>query len=158
MAAERTHHASPIDAFVAASLADHGLAIRPAAPPHTLARRLSLDLIGLPPDPAVADAFAANPSAAAYERLVDQLLAAPQFGEHWARMWLDLARHADTRGYEKDLGRTMWPYRDWVVEAINADMPLDRFTEEQLAGDLMPAADADTTRRRQIATRCIATR
>ncbi len=143
---------SPIDAFVTARLIGSGLEIRPPASAHTLARRLALDLVGLPPDPAVADAFAANPSVAAYERLVDRLLAAPQFGEHWARLWLDLARYADTKGYEKDLGRTMWPYRDWVVESLNADMPLDQFTAEQLAGDLMPAADADTTRKRQIAT------
>jgi hypothetical protein len=144
--------ASPIDAFVAARLAEEGLAIREPAPPHTLARRLALDLVGLPPAPDVADAFAADPTPAAYEQLVDDLLARPQFGEHWARMWLDLARYADTKGYEKDLGRTMWPYRDWVVEALNADMPLDRFTEEQLAGDLLPEADPHTTRRRQIAT------
>jgi len=144
--------ADPIDAFVAARLADHGLAIRPSAPPHTLARRLAIDLVGLPPDPVAVEAFAAAPTPAAYERLVDRLLASPQFGEHWARMWLDLARYADTKGYEKDLGRTMWPYRDWVVEALNADMPLDRFTAEQLAGDLMPAAAEDPTRRRLIAT------
>ncbi|MFM8434298.1 MAG: DUF1549 and DUF1553 domain-containing protein, partial [Planctomycetia bacterium] len=79
---------------------------------------------------------------------VDALLASPQFGEHWARMWLDLARYADTKGYEKDLGRTMWPYRDWVVDALNTDMPLDRFTEEQLAGDLLPGA----TRQQIVAT------
>jgi hypothetical protein len=151
-AADGPPPASPIDAFVAARLAERGLAIREPAPPHTLARRLALDLIGLPPDPDDADAFAADPTPAAYERLVDDLLARPQFGEHWARMWLDLARYADTKGYEKDLGRTMWPYRDWVVEALNADMPLDRFTEEQLAGDLLPESDPDTTRRRQIAT------
>jgi hypothetical protein len=151
-AADRSPPASPIDAFVAARLAEEGLAIREPAPPHTLARRLALDLIGLPPDHAAAEAFAADPTPAAYEQLVDDLLARPQFGEHWARTWLDLARYADTKGYEKDLGRTMWPYRDWVVEALNADMPLDRFTEEQLAGDLLPESDPDTTRRRQIAT------
>ena len=144
--------ASPIDAFVAARLAAEGLAIREPAPPHTLARRLALDLVGLPPDPGAAEAFAADPTPAAYEKMVDDLLARPQFGEHWARVWLDLARYADTKGYEKDLGRTMWPYRDWVVEALNADMPLDRFTAEQLAGDLLPEADPDTTRRRRIAT------
>ena len=139
---------SPIDAFVAARLAERGLALQPAAEPHTLLRRLSLDLVGLPPSPEAAAAFAADPSPAAYEREVDALLATPQFGEHWSRMWLDLARYADTKGYEKDLGRTMWPYRDWVVEALNADLPLDRFTEEQLAGDLLPAA----TRQQLIAT------
>jgi hypothetical protein len=150
--ADRHAFASPIDAFVAARLAAKGLAIRDPAPPHALARRLALDLVGLPPDPAAAEAFAAAPTPAAYEQMVDDLLARPQFGEHWARMWLDLARYADTKGYEKDLGRTMWPYRDWAVEALNADMPLDRFTAEQLAGDLMPEADPDTTRRRRIAT------
>lgn len=130
------HH--PIDALVSAKLANKGLALRPAAAPQTLVRRLWLDLIGLPPTPEIADAFAKNPSPAAYEKMVDELLAKPQFGEHWARMWLDLARYADTKGYEKDLGRTIWPYRDWVVNALNADMPLDQFTTEQLAGDLLP--------------------
>lgn len=109
--AGQTTLSSPIDAFVAARLAEHGLALKPAAEPHTLLRRLSLDLVGLPPSPEAAAAFAADPSPAAYEAAVDALLASPQFGEHWARMWLDLARYADTKGYEKDLGRTMWPYR-----------------------------------------------
>jgi hypothetical protein len=128
----------PIDDLVSATLSKKGLALRPPASPQTLTRRLWLDLIGLPPTPEIADKFAADPSPAAYERMVDDLLSRPQFGEHWARMWLDLARYADTKGYEKDRGRTMWPYRDWVVNAINADMPLDRFTTEQLAGDLFP--------------------
>lgn len=128
----------PIDALVSAALAKKGLALRTTAPPQMLVRRLWLDLIGLPPTPEIADKFAANPSPAAYERMVDELLAKPQFGEHWARMWLDLARYADTKGYEKDLGRTIWPFRDWVVNALNADMPLDQFTTEQLAGDLLP--------------------
>ncbi len=128
----------PIDVLVSAALAKKGLALRASAPPHTLVRRLWLDLIGLPPSPEIADKFAATPSPAAYERMVDELLAKPQFGEHWARMWLDLARYADTKGYEKDLGRTIWPFRDWVVNALNADMPLDQFTTEQLAGDLLP--------------------
>lgn len=128
----------PVDALVSAALAKKGLALRASASPHTLVRRLWLDLIGLPPTPEIADKFAANPSPAAYERMVDELLDKPQFGEHWARMWLDLARYADTKGYEKDLGRTIWPFRDWVVNALNADMPLDQFTTEQLAGDLLP--------------------
>ncbi|MFN0085283.1 MAG: PSD1 and planctomycete cytochrome C domain-containing protein [Blastocatellia bacterium] len=138
----------PIDALVGAALAKKGLALRPPAAPHSLARRVWLDLIGLPPTPETADRFAADPSPAAYEQMVDELLRKPRFGEHWARMWLDLARYADTKGYEKDLGRTMWPYRDWVVEAFNADMPLDRFTTEQLAGDLLP----NPTERQLIAT------
>ncbi len=129
-----------IDAFVDAALAAKGLVASLPASPQTLVRRLSLDLIGLPPTPEAADAFARDPTEAAYERLVDELLARPQFGEHWARMWLDLARYADTKGYEKDLGRTMWPYRDWVVEAFNRDLPLDQFTVKQLAGDLAPGA------------------
>jgi hypothetical protein len=128
----------PIDVLVQRVLAKRGLKLQPPATAHNLVRRLSLDLIGLPPSPETADRFAANPSPTAYEKLVDELLQSPQFGEHWARMWLDIARYADTKGYEKDLGRTMWPYRDWVIGAFNADMPLDRFTEEQLAGDLLP--------------------
>lgn len=130
--------AGALDDLVAVQLASRGLKLQAAASPHTLARRLSLDLIGLPPTPELADALAADPSPQAYERLVDDLLSSPRFGEHWARMWLDLARYADTKGYEKDLGRTMWPYRDWVIDALNSDMPLDQFTLEQLAGDLLP--------------------
>lgn len=129
---------SPIDVIVSASLATKGLSLRPAAEPHQLVRRLWLDLIGLPPSIEVADQFAANPSDAAYEKMIDQLLASPGFGEHWARMWMDLARYADTKGYEKDLGRTVWPYRDWLINSINADMSLDQMTTEQLAGDLLP--------------------
>ncbi|MCB1226038.1 MAG: PSD1 domain-containing protein [Verrucomicrobiales bacterium] len=129
-----------IDSLVGTALSNKGLRLRPEAPPHTLARRVWLDLIGLPPTPEVADAFAADPSPAAYERMVDGLLNQPQFGEHWARMWMDLARYADTKGYEKDLGRDVWPWRDWVIDAFNADMPLDEFTLEQLAGDLLPEA------------------
>lgn len=135
--------AGTIDDLVRTRLASKGLSMRPPASPQTLARRLSLDLIGLPPTPEAADALASDPSPEAYERFVDTLLARPQFGEHWARMWLDLARYADTKGYEKDRGRTMWPYRDWVVKAFNDDMRLDRFTAEQLAGDLLPDATND---------------
>src|SRR5262245_47169785 len=138
----------PIDTLISAALSKQGLALRPPAAPQSLVRRLWLDVIGLPPTPEIADSFAANPSVAAYEWMVDELLKKPQFGEHWARMWLDLARYADTKGYEKDRGRTMWPYRDWVVDALNADLPLDRFTTEQLAGDLLP----NPTERQLIAT------
>jgi len=134
---------SPIDTLNANTLVSHGLAIRPSAEPHQLARRIWLDVIGLPPTPEAADTFAANPSDAAYEKMIDDLLASPQFGEHWARMWMDLARYADTKGYEKDLGRTMWPYRDWLIRAINNDMPLDQMTVEQLAGDLLPKPTND---------------
>lgn len=127
-----------LDSLVAEALAVKSLKPRESAPPHTLVRRLYLDIVGLPPAPEIADAFAKDPSPAAYARLVDELLKMPQYGEHWARMWLDLARYADTKGYEKDVGRTIWPFRDWVVNALNSDMPLSQFTEEQLAGDLLP--------------------
>ncbi|MGA1631996.1 MAG: PSD1 and planctomycete cytochrome C domain-containing protein [Phycisphaerales bacterium] len=103
-------------------------------------RRVSLDLIGLPPSAEEVEAFLADPSDAAYGAAVDRLLASPRFGERWARWWLDLARYADSKGYEKDDGRTVWPYRDWVIRAFNEDMPLDRFAMEQLAGDLLPDA------------------
>lgn len=126
-----------LDQLVSDNLNKHGLTLRPSASPHALVRRLSLDLTGLPPTVEQADEFAKDPTPAAYEKLIDTLLASPQFGEHWGRMWLDLARYADTKGYEKDLGRTMWPYRDWVIQAFNTDMPLDQFTLEQLAGDLL---------------------
>jgi mono/diheme cytochrome c family protein len=125
-----------LDDQVRQGLARKNLELQPVAAPAVLARRLALDLIGLPPSPEMVASI--DGSEEAYVALVDGLLASPQFGEHWARMWLDLARYADTKGYEKDLGRTMWPYRDWVVTALNADMPLDRFTREQLAGDLLP--------------------
>src|SRR5262245_51862517 len=110
----------PIDALVSSALAKKGLVLCRPASAQSLVRRLWLDIIGLPPTPEIADSFAANPSVAAYEWMVDELLKKPQFGEHWARMWLDLARYADTKGYEKDRGRTMWPYRDWVVDGLNA--------------------------------------
>jgi len=139
---------SPIDTIVSSTLAAKGITLRAAAEPHQLVRRVWLDLTGLPPTVEVADKFAANPSDAAYEQMIDELLASPRFGEHWARMWMDLARYADTKGYEKDLGRTVWPYRDWLINAINADMPLDQMTKEQLAGDLLP----DPTNDQLIAT------
>lgn len=109
----------------------------------SLARRTYLDLIGLPPTQSEADAFAKDTSPDAYEKLVDRLLASPRYGERWARRWLDLARYADTNGYEKDRDRSIWPYRDWVIRAINADMPFDQFSVEQLAGDMLPDATQD---------------
>lgn len=130
-----------IDAFVLARLDAEKLKPAPEADPYVLARRVSLDLTGLPPDPSRAAAFVQDPSPAAYERLVDELLASPRFGERWARMWLDLARYADTQGYEKDNRRIIWPYRDWVIQAFNKNIPFDRFTILQLAGDLLPNAD-----------------
>ena len=142
---------NPIDQFVLARLLSEGLAPSPEADPATLCRRLSLDLIGLPPTPDEADEFqraASVDSQSAIETLVDRLLASPHYGERWARRWLDLARYADTNGYEKDRERTIWPYRDWVIHALNAGMPFDEFTIEQIAGDLLPNA----TREQRIAT------
>jgi hypothetical protein len=129
-----------IDFFVLARLEAAGLRPSPPADRYTLVRRVFLDLIGLPPTPAEADAFVNDPSPDAYEKLVDRLLASPHYGERWARRWLDLARYADTNGYEKDRVRSIWPYRDWVINALNADLPFDRFTVEQIAGDLLPGA------------------
>ena len=103
-------------------------------------RRLSLDLIGLPPSPEEVDAFLADRSPDAYERAVDRLLASPHFGERWARPWLDQARYADSNGYNIDAPRSIWKYRDWVIAAFNADMPFDQFAIDQIAGDLRPGA------------------
>lgn len=139
---------SDLDRFVLARLEHEGLAPSPAADRQTLARRVSLDLTGLPPDPAILAKYLADTSPQAYETLVDDLLNSPAYGERWARMWLDLARYADTKGYEKDLARTVWRYRDWVIDAFNSDMPYDQFTREQLAGDLLPNA----TLEQQLAT------
>jgi hypothetical protein len=133
----------PIDAFVRARLAREGLAAAPEAEPATLLRRLSLDLTGLPPSPDEVAAFLADARPDAWERQVDRLLASPHYGERWAWDWLDVARYADTNGFQGDPERTMWPWRDWVVRALNANMPFDRFSIEQLAGDLLPAATTD---------------
>ncbi|MBM3981227.1 MAG: DUF1553 domain-containing protein [Planctomycetes bacterium] len=132
--------ANPIDAFIQTRLKQEGLKPAPAADRYALARRVYLDLIGVPPTPAEADAFVKDDAPGAYEKLVDKLLATPLYGERWARKWLDLARYADTNGYEKDRRRSVWPYRDWVIRALNDDMPFDRFTIEQLAGDMLPNA------------------
>jgi Protein of unknown function (DUF1553)/Protein of unknown function (DUF1549)/Planctomycete cytochrome C len=129
-----------VDNFILARLEAEGLSPSPEADRYTLVRRLYLDLIGVPPTIEEADAFIADNSAEAYEKLVDRLLQDPRYGERWARRWLDLARYADTNGYEKDRQRSIWPYRDWVIDALNADMPFDRFTIEQLAGDMLPNA------------------
>ncbi|HEV8066361.1 MAG TPA: PSD1 and planctomycete cytochrome C domain-containing protein [Planctomycetaceae bacterium] len=136
---------NPIDDFVQAQLESSGLDLKPSPPAdrYTLARRVCLDLVGLPPTPDEADAFVNDPAPDAYERLVDRLLASPHYGERWARRWLDLARYADTNGYEKDRTRSIWPYRDWVIAAINADMPFDQFTIKQLAGDMLPNASLE---------------
>lgn len=132
-----------IDRFVLARLEKEGLKPSGTADRYTLVRRLYLDLIGLPPTPEEADAFVKDSSRDAYEKLVDRLLASAHYGERWGRRWLDLARYADTNGYEKDRPRSIWPYRDWVINALNADMPFDRFTIEQIAGDLLPKATPD---------------
>jgi len=124
---------NPIDAFVRAKLAEKGMKPSPQASAETLSRRVSLDLIGLPPD-------GRNGMEVKYEEVVERLLGSPQFGERWAWDWLDAARYADTNGYQGDPERTMWPWRDWVVKAINANMRYDQFTVWQLAGDLMPNA------------------
>ena len=132
-----------IDSFILAKLDQAELTPSPQAESYQLIRRLSLDLTGLPPTLEEAESFASDPSPAAYSAAVERLLSSPAFGEHWARMWLDLARYADTKGYEKDNPRTIWRYRDWVIEALNADMPYDEFTLHQLAGDLLPKATSD---------------
>ena len=133
-----------IDRFILAKLEDEGTSPSPQADRNTLIRRVSLDLIGLPPTPAEAAAFAADKRPDAYERLLDRLLASPHYGEKWARTWLDLAHYADSDGYEKDLVRPWaWRYRQWVLEALNRDMPYDQFTIEQLAGDLLPGATVE---------------
>ena len=129
-----------IDRFILARLEREKLSPSPEAARPALLRRLSLDLIGLPPTPEELDAFLADTSTDAYERAVDRLLASPHFGERWARPWLDLARYADTNGHEKDNRRSIWKYRDWVIDALNRDMPFDRFTVEQIAGDMLPEA------------------
>ena len=134
---------NPIDAFVLARMEKEGLTPSPRASKEMLLRRVYLDLIGLPPTLAEVDAFLADSSPDAYEKVVDKLLASPHYGERWARPWLDLARYADSNGYEKDSLRTMWKYRDWVIEALNKDMPFDQFTIEQIAGDMLPEPTAN---------------
>ena len=126
-----------IDFFILDKLSEHDLEPSREADKETLLRRLYLDIIGLPPTVAQANSFLKNESPDAYEDLVDELLASPHFGEKWASWWLDLARYSDTKGYERDVERNIWRYRDWVIKAFNKDMPFDDFTREQLAGDLL---------------------
>ncbi len=148
---------NPIDRFVLSQLEHVGLFPAPQAPAHTLVRRLFLDLIGLPPTPEEAEMWIAKiwPNSesstsdeVAYQELITHLLNSPHYGERWGRRWLDLARYADSNGYEKDRDRSIWPYRDWVVSALNQDMPFDQFTMEQIAGDMLPNA----TQSQRIAT------
>ncbi len=136
-------HPHPIDALVIDRLRREGLSPSPPAPPTALVRRVSFDLTGLPPTPKAVDAFVADRRPDAYARLVDTLLTSPHFGERMAMWWLDAARYADTDGFQVDAERTNWPWRDWVVEAFNRNMPFDRFTIEQFAGDLLPHATSE---------------
>ena len=130
---------NPIDAFILARLEKNNYEPAPVAEKLVLIRRLYFDVIGLPPSKEVIDAFLADQSSDAYEKRVDKLLASPQFGERWARYWLDLVRFAETSGYERDQVKPgVWKYRDWVVESLNNDKPYDRFVMEQLAGDELP--------------------
>ncbi len=130
----------PIDHFIQERLAEENLKPAPIADATTLIRRVSLDLIGLPPTPAEVDAFVSDKSDNAYAKLVGRLLASKHYGERWGRWWLDQARYADSNGYSVDAPRQIWKFRDWVISALNQDMPFDQFTIEQLAGDLLPKA------------------
>jgi hypothetical protein len=132
-----------IDRFVLATIEAAGLGPSPEADRTTLIRRLHADLVGLPPTPAEVDAFVADPDPAAYEKLVDRLLASPHYGERMALPWLDAARYADSNGFQQDGDTWQWIWRDWVVQALNDDMPFDRFSIEQLAGDLLPEATTE---------------
>ncbi len=132
-----------IDNFILARLEAEGLAPSAEADRNTLIRRVTLDLTGLPPTPEAVAAFVADTAPGAYERLVERLLDSPRYGERWAQLWLDMARYADTKGYEADRDRPMWRYRDWVIDAFNRDLPFDEFTIEQIAGDLLPDARPD---------------
>jgi mono/diheme cytochrome c family protein len=139
---------TPIDHFILAKLEQENLAPSPEADKTTLLRRLSLDLIGLPPTPEEVDTFLHDTSKNAYEKQVERLLASPHYGEKWARHWLDAARYADSDGFEKDKPRQVWFYRDWVINALNRDLPYDQFIIEQIAGDLLPNA----TQEQRVAT------
>ncbi len=139
---------NPIDNFILARLEKEGIAPSPEADRVTLIRRLSLDLTGLPPSPREVDDFVNDPTPDAYDKLVDRLLDSPHYGERAGRWWLDQARYADSNGYSIDAARSIWPYRDWVINALNRDLPFDQFTVEQLAGDLLP----DATQEQKVAT------
>ncbi len=132
-----------IDRFILAKLEAQGLTPAPEAARPALIRRVTLDLTGLPPTPAEVDAFTKDKSPKAYEKVVDRLLASTRYGEHRARYWLDAARYADTNGLHFDNYREIWPYRDWVINSLNRNLPFDRFTVEQLAGDLLPHPTLD---------------
>lgn len=133
----------PIDAFIRARLEKEGLTPSPESDRHTLIRRVTLDLTGLPPTPAEVFDFVHDASPGAWEKVVDRLLASPHYGEMMALPWLDMARYADSNGYQTDSSRYLWPWRDWVIKAFNDNLPFDRFTVEQLAGDLLPEPTRD---------------
>jgi hypothetical protein len=133
----------PIDRFIQDRLVREGLTSSPEASRETLIRRLTLDLTGLPPIPSEVDAFVADGSSDAYEKVVDRLLSSPRYGERMAVDWLDAARYADSNGYQVDRDRELWPWRDWVIRALNDNRPFDKFTIEQIAGDLLPNATLD---------------
>jgi hypothetical protein len=134
---------NPIDAFVLARLERERLTPSTPADKVTLLRRLSLDLIGLPPTIEEVDAFLADTGDDAYMKQVERLLRSPHYGERWGRHWLDAARYADSDGYEKDKSRQVWAFRDWVIDALNRDLPYNQFIIEQIAGDLLPSAGQD---------------
>src|SRR5262249_15765943 len=140
---DRTWVRKPIDYFILARLEKERISPSPEADKVTLLRRLYFDLLGLPPSPADVERFLGDSRPDAYERLVDQLLASPHYGERWGRHWLDLARYADTHGFTIDAPREIWKYRDWVIDAINSDMPFDEFVIEQMAGDMLPKATVE---------------
>ena len=135
---------SAIDGWITAKQKEHGLTLSPEADRYTLIRRVALDLTGLPPSPEEVKAYLEDKSEGAYGSMVDRMLAKPAYGERWARVWLDIARYADSAGYGSDpLRMNIWPYRDWVINAFNANMPYDQFTVEQIAGDLLPQPTED---------------
>jgi hypothetical protein len=135
---------NPIDDFILARLEKEKLKLASEADRRTLARRLSLDLIGLPPKPADVETFVNDKSPDANEKFVDKMLPSPHWGEHRGSYWLDAARYGDTHGIHIDNYQEIWAYRDWVIKALNANMPFDQFTIEQLAGDLLPPASNNT--------------
>ncbi len=139
---DASRHANPIDAFIVARLKTKGLTLAPRADRRTLIRRLTFNLTGLPPSLSQTTSFLSDPSADAYEKLVDRLLASPAYGEHWAQHWLDLARFAETDGFEHDKVRpNAWRYRDWVIKAFNDDLPYNEFVQLQIAGDQLLPSD-----------------
>jgi len=144
---------SEVDRFILASLESIGIEPVPDSDPRTRVRRVSFDLVGLPPDPKTVEKYAADPSPEAFARIVDDLLASPRFGERWGRHWLDVARYAESTGKERNYAfPEAWRYRDWVIEAVNADLPYDEFIRRQVAGDLLPAKDVAERDRNVVAT------